>query len=1207
MRTSSSPKRLRARLKLLSPSQTAIVTRVDARAPATAIAWFQAFALHEEIPADLLNGVLDRAYQANCVALTESDAIKWADGFKFSAADTHRDTERLERAHYSLAKLQVNRRAMHAGAGLCLAYAERFFAKFAHALDERDIAIITSFADIGVHIHTQPHFRPNETPPELRRKYIRIHPAFDKLMHQLWMRDFILLLPTALLPRIKEKIHFSPPHWVLKKGSVFGRAIGDVSNVTPPPVLAREQSPNLPLNHDGVKLEGIARYGEIRHPSIVADLLPLIFAAEEKFSAQIAAGEKLILFKLDVKSAFHLLSVHKDSVALLAFQLLNGYTMFWLVAFFGWACFPHCWNVVARILRAALRADAITGFLDIYVDDLCGLTIQSALSSDIQIIKDTLELLLGQGSVAEDKTESGRRLVWIGWLVDLDSDSLSVAEPLLLKAIHAFSCANIDAMSRNDLERLASLGARFTLVFPQLRQATAAIYNEYRGLENNITKRISARCRSALGIWRLFLCRAIAQPQLFHRPLSQFRNVSNFLVVRFDASLSGIGFQFFWGGRQSEQPWLVGAVAIPDDVFHFNNDPSNQNFAEFMAGAYALTTLASLGINNCNIHLIGDSRAALKWLARGTFFFGKHASTATFLTSLLIEANLRIVDDTWISTKDNHECDALSRIHGIDTTVDPMDDYQPEQIIHTATQTWQTNFFAVAATQPLDDDIIGFTSSLRAASQLVSNVLVAARANPCVTEYTITISISSSFANITRRQYIEVSSLSTIPALLEKIACCFECPVEVLRVQLVHAAMYITLNDFRCAPLGALIPGRTEDAIWCGSMRGGSTPSFTMHISDAQHISSLLVDSILPQSRRTYSIGWRRWKQFLLEHSNSDDVYLQRISMCQRPFALLTFIFWLTREHQASSSQVRIALASVRYHFLVNLSDTTWFDDTRIASARRSTREHARTTSLRRLRGTGPGRIRGLANVHFVTFLRDSALMLNTIPTTNTRKQFLNAFCVYLASAFMFNFGCRCSNACHVPGLADEHQHAIRVHDIEFLTSDGSVWLPIGLAPHIRAQTMSAHSIVAARIFIHSAKVHRIMGALEFVSRRSQAESQFLNDLIWWTSVGCALRLNREDSYLFSHGFIPRTRLQHYSVWYARREHINSAIKRAAEYFGHASHNFTSKSWRVSGSSTLRARGFSDEAVRTFGNWSSDAAYIYQQNMGGEIRPLALD
>jgi len=109
---------------------------------------------------------------------------------------------------------------------------------------------------------------------------------------------------------------------------------------------------------------------------------------------------------------------------------------------FGWQLLFY---VSAAIERESewIVGSRITGSMRMYVDDMMGVSRRRDAMSDIRIAGECSRELLGPGSVAEDKTESGRALDFLGWRVDLDTRRVSIAEHNVMKTFHSFMSVDL--------------------------------------------------------------------------------------------------------------------------------------------------------------------------------------------------------------------------------------------------------------------------------------------------------------------------------------------------------------------------------------------------------------------------------------------------------------------------------------------------------------------------------------------------------------------------------------------------------------------------------------------------------------------------------------------------------------------------------------------------------------------------------------------
>jgi len=115
--------------------------------------------------------------------------------------------------------------------------------------------------------------------------------------------------------------------------------------------------------------------------------------------------------------------------------------LFYTTGMFGWTGTPAAFDVVTRVLRKKLRS-VLSGEANIYVDDILGACAQSELASDMSFVRKVVIDLLGPHSLSLDKEETSvirKEIVWVGWGIDLKTETISLSMRNYLKCLYAFS------------------------------------------------------------------------------------------------------------------------------------------------------------------------------------------------------------------------------------------------------------------------------------------------------------------------------------------------------------------------------------------------------------------------------------------------------------------------------------------------------------------------------------------------------------------------------------------------------------------------------------------------------------------------------------------------------------------------------------------------------------------------------------------------
>jgi hypothetical protein len=218
--------------------------------------------------------------------------------------------------------------------------------------------------------------------------------------------------------------------------------------------------------------------------------------------------DDLVLFKLDLKGAFNLLNILPDDCHLFAVELTDDMVMFYVCLMFGWMASPFAFNVISRALLHEFRKKLHAVAVDIFVDDTMGCCLRTDLPEVLAIAAKIIRDLLGPRAVAEDKTESGRRLDFIGWTVDLDKRVVSIARRNHLRALYGFYRLDTAIpVPIKTLQRVASLASRYSKVCRGMRPFTSYLYGCYSGIQNSSASvPMTFDGKRAVYLWRALLC-----------------------------------------------------------------------------------------------------------------------------------------------------------------------------------------------------------------------------------------------------------------------------------------------------------------------------------------------------------------------------------------------------------------------------------------------------------------------------------------------------------------------------------------------------------------------------------------------------------------------------------------------------------------------------------------------------------------------------
>jgi hypothetical protein len=277
----------------------------------------------------------------------------------------------------------------------------------------------------GMRVHRLEGFLPNGNLPRtpLRATYVAVAPAVNRMLGDLVQQQLAFILPLATAQRHVPDLHLCKAHWTRKKGKASGRPIGDLTFVD-----------GTPLNTPETAAAAAAYYGEILHPTIEDIAAIWLTVLKGNPNAQWA---DLRIWKMDLRGAYKLICFGPDDEGLFGMLLTEDLVCLQIAGIFGWAGTPAAFQVITRAitweLRHSLQSDVM-----MYVDDIIGVGMVDHVRMDLDRIRDICTSLLGPTSVADDKTEYGRRLDVIWYVIDLDTKRVLISHKNLLSALHGF-------------------------------------------------------------------------------------------------------------------------------------------------------------------------------------------------------------------------------------------------------------------------------------------------------------------------------------------------------------------------------------------------------------------------------------------------------------------------------------------------------------------------------------------------------------------------------------------------------------------------------------------------------------------------------------------------------------------------------------------------------------------------------------------------
>ena len=600
----------------------------------------------------------NEAYKLTDDVYTMDDAEMWGNRFTIPPASINKDTEDYLRHGSNIVALATER--LQAVGSQRLSN-QRPPLSAVLSPDNAEVDKLQRLADEGMPLMPDPLFQPNSSlgiRPPLRAKYVATHSAVDKLLfdnfHQ---KGLAVVLPLKVVQEGADanRYHLSPLSWTPKTGAAKGRPITDGSDGGPGA---------QPLNSTHTKDRCDEAWGSIRHPTIQDIAVMVDNYVRDPISTH--PGDKIVIWKMDLKGAYTLLSFRPEDVPLLGVEMTDDLVMFFLCGIFGWTGTPACFQVVTRAIKHEL-ARKLKGAALMYVDDIFGVCKQRDLDHDMHIARSICEAILGNDSVEPTKTESGLRLGVIGYDIDIARGLITVSRKNVLKAFHGFLSTDVDSpITTKTLQKLASWASRYSEICRYMKPFNKALYAAYAGKTN--TQRsypIPPSAKVSIWMFRVLLALTAVKEIEFSRPLSSFRkDVHAAWIVEFDASLSGIGILWFYQENSESPEVLLGGCSLDITSLDFGTDASNQNTAEYIAAALGIRGLrafAGFDTSSKVIGLRGDSVTALTWSVKRRARSSIATNASVYFALQCMARGVEIAKVTHLTAEQNWKADMLSR------------------------------------------------------------------------------------------------------------------------------------------------------------------------------------------------------------------------------------------------------------------------------------------------------------------------------------------------------------------------------------------------------------------------------------------------------------------------------------------------------------------------------------------------------------------
>ena len=607
---------------------------------------------YEHITEEKVRAICQAAYTYGDTKFGIDEAAIWADNFMISKDMIASDRLEFQQAGWDFDRMIENRLAKLRGDRL---NPERIEAALSRDNPEWDL--LMELATIGMDLCLPDEYEPNSVTglPKLAKSYKESHSAVDKMIvDNFYKKGLAMIFEMDDIKEFVPAFSLAVARWAEKKNKECGRNINDAT--------AKQKGQKFCLNNKFSTQACKDKYGRIYNPT-VQDVILMVFAfweRERKINPNVK-WEDLRIWKMDLAGAFTLLNFKIDCVKHVGLELWGGLIVFFLCGVFGWTGTPGCFQVVNRALMFEAEKSLI-GLACMFCDDVMGVCWAKDVDSEIAKMRALIICLMGDGSVADHKTEWGVAVVILGYLVDLQRGFVAIAAHNLHKALYGFLEVEVgELVTFGQVETLASWGSRYGLVCVHMNPLVRILYRELKHRQRNHKWILSPACKVAIWFFRALFILSHIDGVGYCRPMWSLRSVEKWLwVAEFDACLTGIGCIWYSVSPEGlERP--VGAGSWNIESMGFGTVANYQNTAEFMGAILGLVGIIRYKAQGKAFLMRGDSKSALSWADKKRIR-GDLAVPASFLFNYIwVYYRVMLAKCVHLAAELNIACDGLSR------------------------------------------------------------------------------------------------------------------------------------------------------------------------------------------------------------------------------------------------------------------------------------------------------------------------------------------------------------------------------------------------------------------------------------------------------------------------------------------------------------------------------------------------------------------
>jgi hypothetical protein len=117
-----------------------------------------------------------------------------------------------------------------------------------------------------------------------------------------------------------------------------------------------------------------------------------------------------------------------------------------------------------------------------YVDDMLGVSLKKKVEEDVRIASSICCRLFQSDCIEQSKTEIGRRVEVIGYVIDLTSQLVSVARKNYHRVIYGLSCVDLTSpVTVKSMQKRGSWISRYSEIVRELKPLARLIHQSYAG------------------------------------------------------------------------------------------------------------------------------------------------------------------------------------------------------------------------------------------------------------------------------------------------------------------------------------------------------------------------------------------------------------------------------------------------------------------------------------------------------------------------------------------------------------------------------------------------------------------------------------------------------------------------------------------------------------------------------------------------------